>query len=978
MKKFIVCFLMAALGVLSLMAAWGCNNDTEPQKTITIKGETVSVDVYGYAALPEADTDAEGNIVWTVEDSSIAIISDNLVRGRSVGETYLVATVGDLSAKCPLRVYDSGKSPELSVDKSEINLFTGGEYVIDAEITYDGEKFGEGEISVSSDNPAVITADGVKLKALDSGSATVTVKGTVRGKEIGSKTITVKVVDDYDIQIDAKDNEILLNNEYVFGEKKNDSCVITYRVLKNGSAVSNNIITVSVKNEKICSFDRESGTITALAAGETTVDFTVNDNGADYTRSLNVSVSLKISTERGKDLDLSVLATKASEVTAIKDLGDGKDVPFSVKDENTLVMNPETLGERKLKLVTQSEEKEFTAIFVTHKISDAASFKNFIGETKNNVYAIVTRDIDMGGAEVTAVSGSVWATWNGGVLDGQGHTVKNFKSMSLFGHFADNMHIRNLGLKFEKIYWCEAYNGGLFGGYAGWGSIENCNFEITMNRVAGAQGVFAAGMRGMTVTDCVINLNVKGDGNGAVYTDYSGVGVNGTCYDNTVSNVYVITASDVSSMGGYGFSSAKTVSSFGGIGDLGGDFVKTEEGLFYNGEAVIASNDPQSLFINKRNTLSLSEVNSRLSGKTVSSVTIDGQSAAFTQNGDELEFGLGTLGKFPAGKISMMNITAGDESANFTVIPETFVFPTQKIAKEICKAESSFDINVKADLGVDGAVELAYLKNTTSYFTVNGDTVSLNGVEKGKEYVLVLQTNDFAYEVSLIVADLLISDAAGFKNFISNARTAKYVVVTEDIDMGGAEVTAFSGAAWITWAGGTLDGRGHTVKNFKSMSFFGHFVDDCVIKNIGLEFENIYWCENYSGVLAGGRFAWCTLENCYINITVPANDSAQAVFSAGVEGLTAKNCVINVTVTGAGTGAIYADYSGVGEYKQCADSNISNVYVISDRDLAKHGDYGFGDLITGKDISVISEIGGGFTIDEEGLKYYGKLVLSGK
>ena len=94
--------------------------------------------------------------------------------------------------------------------------------------------------------------------------------------------------------------------------------------------------------------------------------------------------------------------------------------------------------------------------------------------------------------------------------------------------------------------------------------------------------------------------------------------------------------------------------------------------------------------------------------------------------------------------------------------------------------------------------------------------------------------------------------------------------------------------------------------------------------------------------------------------------------------MTAKNCVINVTVTGAGTGAIYADYSGVGEYKQCADSNISNVYVISDRDLAKHGDYGFGDLVTGKDISVIAEIGGGFTIDEEGLKYYGKLVLSGK
>ena len=80
-------------------------------------GETVTLTA---TVLPEDATNKA--VVWNTGDPSIATVKDGVVTGVAVGETTILATVGELTARCKVSVVIPLKSLALSPDKIEMLL----------------------------------------------------------------------------------------------------------------------------------------------------------------------------------------------------------------------------------------------------------------------------------------------------------------------------------------------------------------------------------------------------------------------------------------------------------------------------------------------------------------------------------------------------------------------------------------------------------------------------------------------------------------------------------------------------------------------------------------------------------------------------------------------------------------------------------------------------------------------------------------
>jgi len=161
--------------------------------TLTIKeGEsaalalTVTLDQYAAEA------------VWESTDSSIVFVSqEGIVTGKTVGTAEICVTVEDASARCMVTVLPSDKKQQILEGIKEYQKETEeAPFGLDVVL-----KEGDGELSYSSDNPAVaeITSDGtVTVKEAGTAVVTVTAAETEEYKEATFQVtliVSEKVID---------------------------------------------------------------------------------------------------------------------------------------------------------------------------------------------------------------------------------------------------------------------------------------------------------------------------------------------------------------------------------------------------------------------------------------------------------------------------------------------------------------------------------------------------------------------------------------------------------------------------------------------------------------------------------------------------------------------------------------------------------------------------------------------------------------
>ena len=277
------------VGVLLLVSAAcvfaGCGKKDEkptveePEITLTLSDEAISVDVYDVATVT-AETNSEEAIVWTAGDSSIITVEDGFIVPKKIGSTTVTATVGEISKTCSVVVRESDEVPTATIKESKISLPLGGTYETEISLKYKGEK---------SAYPVQWTC--ALLDGATEGVATVTAKGNVltfTATAVGSTSYTV-FTQIYDIPlvleipVNVCDASVTFASETLqsslggFDAKVGmiDSPVsakdvtVGAIVYENDEIVENpEIVWEITENDGVFSFDEETGTISAVKVGE--------------------------------------------------------------------------------------------------------------------------------------------------------------------------------------------------------------------------------------------------------------------------------------------------------------------------------------------------------------------------------------------------------------------------------------------------------------------------------------------------------------------------------------------------------------------------------------------------------------------------------------------------------------------------------------------------------------------------------------
>ena len=250
-------------------------------------------------------------------------------------------------------------------------------------------------------------------------------------------------------------------------------------------------------------------------------------------------------------------------------------------------------------------------------------------------------------------------------------------------------------------------------------------------------------------------------------------------------------------------------------------------------------------------------------------------------------------------------------------------------------AAADYDLSKNAALtvgGISGTATKVTLDSAdiTANVTKGENSISID-YEKAKSYALgvhtlTIETATTVYTSELTIASYVISDTESWNAWYSaiaatkrSAQAALYVVVASDFTYTGGGCGVWPSDPYNGTLKGTFDGRGHVITDMKIESGTLFSFLDGVMKNIAFVNLTSNGIKAEHGLLArhseGG-----TLENVYISGTATSGITDIIGASWGTLTLTVKNCIFNVTLSGAGN-LFYNTATGT--------TNFENVYAIT-------------------------------------------------
>ena len=161
--------------------------------------------------------DVDGNVTWTIDDSTIATISaDGLVTGVKVGETKATASLLGATAECNVKVIPVPASG-ITVNPSEITIPDGETATVT--VTVQPDNVTDGTITwTSDDTDSVITVvdngDGTYTITANKVGGPVTITFTNSAGQTGTCTINVIPTPAESIQLNATDVEIYVKETF--------------------------------------------------------------------------------------------------------------------------------------------------------------------------------------------------------------------------------------------------------------------------------------------------------------------------------------------------------------------------------------------------------------------------------------------------------------------------------------------------------------------------------------------------------------------------------------------------------------------------------------------------------------------------------------------------------------------------------------------------------------------------------------------
>ncbi len=496
-------YLLSVICVLSFsLVIVGCNCDGGEQNQggahsgTRLNRTSLALEVLEVYELKVENSDSVYE--WSSSDDKIASVDANgLVTGISAGSAKVSAKSGSENLTCEVTVLESADIPVLNIFNKEIGLLKGGEYQIQSDVIYKGERYNDAKCSYKTGNAAIATVDdNGNVKGVEVGSTKVVVTAEwkiFKGLASLTETVTIDVKPNVSVESKLLDGKLYNADVTVFGTRFSSSMPLVAETKINGKATDKGKIEWFVSDPSIAKI--ENGQLKAVTIGETDVYCKYSVDGYVVTslpRKITVAKPFLDLTDEQPILidtfigggkteitgDLSECFEANEKVTAVSDVATGASVDFYDASTGKYDSDKVVLGYH----VWDIENSVYTirsSVFVATKViytakelvnlqtyGSVAKYKEhevgseIFDEYRYSGYFALANDIvfeddDYGEGKTNLApecmySGSVQVTTWGfkGVFDGLGHSIINVKvgDGGIFGDISSEGEVKNLNV----------------------------------------------------------------------------------------------------------------------------------------------------------------------------------------------------------------------------------------------------------------------------------------------------------------------------------------------------------------------------------------------------------------------------------------------------------------------------------------------------------------------------------------------------
>jgi len=496
------------------------SNDAE-QVEIILGDTTIELFRFESAVLSAAASDGSSVSFYSSNENIATVTVDGVITAINVGSCDIVATTGNVEAKCKAIVKETPYVASIEgID--DISLATGGEFKAALHIVYNGAEIvdpvtyrvlrtintRDGVASAEIGKDGMLT-----VKALVAGTSEFSVVAEVRGDCV-EKTFSVAVYEDEIViepentaQFDVTEGAYLLDlttEDGTFGLQ--ESVALDFCVFLNGTEITDYKSEWNTEANYNADFNNEVVNVTgnlsegffirATGRGNTSLvgKFTVNG------KEIFVTISVKVIIPE-RELPETILSredsafTMSNEMTGVLDEIKINGITVSKTiNGNTAFLEKTLIPDNGNELISADMEvytkkycykmpiKICTDILSSAKDFDAfkmtdGNYKAFYG------YYVLTDDVDFSDYGVcTAIrdnsNPSSGSTGFKGVLDGNGYKIKNITvgSGGIFGHIGSGAVIKNI--TFDNVRYNNAANSTLLAHTIRDADLENIVLNI--------------------------------------------------------------------------------------------------------------------------------------------------------------------------------------------------------------------------------------------------------------------------------------------------------------------------------------------------------------------------------------------------------------------------------------------------------------------------------------------------------------------
>ena len=239
-----------------------------PVESVTLDKTALSMvegDDATLTATVKPDNATDKNVTWSTSNASVATVANGKVVAVAEGTATITAQAGEQSATCAVTVAKKVIAvTSVTLDKTSLDMVKGQEVTLTATVKPDNAT--DKTVTWTTSNSAVATVENGKVKAVGSGSATIT---AMAGEQSATCAVTV-TVPVASISLDKASLDLTKGQEVtlVATVKPDDATVKTVTWSTSNTAVA------TVENGKVKAVGGGSATITAKA-GEQSASITV-------------------------------------------------------------------------------------------------------------------------------------------------------------------------------------------------------------------------------------------------------------------------------------------------------------------------------------------------------------------------------------------------------------------------------------------------------------------------------------------------------------------------------------------------------------------------------------------------------------------------------------------------------------------------------------------------------------------------------